>query len=156
MAEADLSRRQFLNVMVNAVGAGITAILAVPIAGYFLDPVMRKAGGEKNWVKLGAASELTDMPKMYNFQTVRTEGFMKQQVNASAYAFMDGDQPKAVSNTCTHLGCPAGWDASKSQFFCPCHGGVYDKTGKNIAGPPPRPLPAFNAKIENGELYIEV
>ena len=153
----DLSRRQFLNTMVNAIGAGITAILAVPLAGYFLDPAMRKAAGEKNWVKLGAAGELSDTPKAYTFQTVRTEGFMKQQVNASAYAFMGEDgQPKAISNTCTHLGCPAGWNADKSEFHCPCHGGVYDKTGKNIGGPPPRPLPSFEAKIENGDLYIEV
>lgn len=155
MAE-DLSRRQFLNVMVNAVGAGITAILAVPLAGYFLDPAMRKAGGAKTWVKLGPASELSDTPKVYTFQAVRTEGFMKQQVNASAYAFMDGGQAKAISNTCTHLGCPAGWNADKNEFHCPCHGGVYDKTGKNIGGPPPAPLPAFTAKIENGDLYIEV
>ena len=156
MAEADLSRRHFLNVMVNAVGAGITAILAVPLAGYFLDPAMRKAGGEKNWVKLGAATDLTDTPKAYTFQTMRTEGFMKQQVNASAYAFIENGQPRAISNTCTHLGCPAGWNAEKNEFHCPCHGGVYDKTGKNIGGPPPSPLPSFDAKIENGEIYISV
>jgi Rieske Fe-S protein len=27
-------------------------------------------------------------------------------------------------------------------FACPCHEGFFDlRTGKNIAGPPPRPLP---------------
>jgi menaquinol-cytochrome c reductase iron-sulfur subunit len=157
MAEADLSRRQFLNTMVNAVGAGITAILAVPLAGYFLDPAMRKAAGEKNWVKLGPADKLTGSPQQFPFQTVRTEGFMKQNVNATAYAYMDdAGKPVAISNTCTHLGCPAGWDASQEKFLCPCHGGVYDKTGKNIGGPPPRPLPAFEAKVENGDIYINV
>ena len=42
MAEADLSRRQFLNTAVGAIGAAITAIVAVPVAGYFIDPALRK------------------------------------------------------------------------------------------------------------------
>jgi menaquinol-cytochrome c reductase iron-sulfur subunit len=157
MAEADLSRRHFLNVAVNAVGAGITAILAVPIAGYFLDPALRSSDSKKNWVKLGPASDLGADPKEFAFQTIRSEGFMKQNVNAKAYAYLaDDGKPVAFSNICTHLGCPAGWEASESKFRCPCHGGVYDKTGKNIAGPPPRPLPPFEAKLEGGDVYISV
>ncbi|MEB3198072.1 MAG: ubiquinol-cytochrome c reductase iron-sulfur subunit [Candidatus Sericytochromatia bacterium] len=151
----DITRRKFLNQAINVVGAGITAILAVPLTAYFLDPAVRSSASKKNWVKLGPASDLTASPKAFNFQTVRTEGFMKQNVNATAYAFMDdAGQPQALSNTCTHLGCPAGWDEAKGKFFCPCHGGVYTKDGTNVAGPPPRPLPRFEAKVENGDVYI--
>lgn len=159
MAEADQSRRQFLNLMVNAIGAGMTAVLAVPFAGYFLDPQVNPArrGGSKSWVKLGPATDLTKTPKQYAFQTVRTEGFMKQQVNETAFAFLDDSgKPVVISNTCTHLGCPANWDASKNEFFCPCHGSSFDKTGKNVAGPAPRPLPGFEAKLEGGDIYINV
>jgi cytochrome b6-f complex iron-sulfur subunit len=46
----------------------------------------------------------------------------------------------AVIATCSHLGCTVTFYPEKNQFICGCHGGTYDATGKNIAGPPPRPL----------------
>ena len=156
MAEADLSRRQFLNTAVGAIGAAITAIVGVPIAGYFIDPALRKGANAENWVKLASASALGDTPTQFVVSATKVDGFMKSKVNATVYAFNLDGAPVALSNTCTHLGCPAMWDASKDGFFCPCHGGVYDKTGKNIAGPPPKPLPRFATKVENGDIYVQV
>ena len=156
MGQEDLSRRQFLNVAVNAIGALITAVVAVPVAGYFIDPVLRGKSGAGDWVKLAPVGELGADPKEFQFSTVRSEGFMKQEVSAKAYAYVEGDKARAFSNICTHLGCPAGWDGSKQKFFCPCHGGVYDKSGQNVAGPPPRPLPPYETKIEDGYVYIQI
>jgi len=155
MAEADLSRRQFLNTAVNAVGAVMTAIVAVPIAGYFLDPVIRKAGGGTGtWVRLASMSELSDIPKDFIVSAEKIEGFMKQKVNATVYGFVKDGKPLALSNTCTHLGCPAKYEGEDKQFHCPCHGGVYAIDGTNVGGPPPRPLPKFETKVENGDLMI--
>jgi len=39
---------------------------------------------------------------------------------------------------CTHLGCvPARKDAG---WFCPCHGSIYDNSGRILSGPAPRNL----------------
>lgn len=155
MAEVDLSRRNFLNNAINAVGAVITAIIAVPIAGYFIDPVLRQASGAGGtWVKLASASELTNLPKKFTISAEKVEGFMKAKVAADVYAFNDNGKPVAISNTCQHLGCPVAFTDSDQKFHCPCHGGVYDKEGTNIGGPPPRPLARYDAKIENGDLMI--
>ena len=43
---------------------------------------------------------------------------------------------KALSSKCPHLGCKVHWVENKSEFFCPCHNGAFDKDGKAIAGPP--------------------
>lgn len=155
MAEVDLSRRQFFNAITNGIGAVIGAALTIPIAGYFIDPVLRKGtGASGTWVRVASASELGDVPKEFVFQAEKVEGFMKQKVNATVYAFNENGKPAAISNICTHLGCPAKWTESDAKFLCPCHGGVYDKAGTNIGGPPPRPLPRFEAKVENGDLMI--
>lgn len=159
--EATLSRRNFLNTAVNAMGAVITGIIAVPVAGLFLDPVLKQAAGNTDWIKLTSAASVTETPTVYLVTAEQSDGFMKKTVRANVYAFLDKNDkgetvPVAMSNTCTHLGCPAGWVADKEQFQCPCHGGVYDKTGKNIAGPPPAPLPRYATKIENGDVYIQV
>ncbi|MNS22200.1 Cytochrome b6-f complex iron-sulfur subunit [compost metagenome] len=154
---ATLSRRQFFNTAVNAIGAVITAVVAVPVAGYFIDPALKKAGGAANWVKLASASDLTATPTAFTLTAERVEGFMKQKVNATVYAFT-GDDGKAIamSNICTHLGCPVSWQGDKSEFFCPCHGSVFHKDGTVDSGPAPKALPQFATKIENGDLYIEV
>ena len=61
----------------------------------------------------------------------------------------DGDkQVRAMSATCSHLGCQVHWDAKGKNFRCPCHGGVYDPAGKVVAGPPPRPLDVLDARVD--------
>jgi len=55
----------------------------------------------------------------------------------------------AMSAVCTHLGCDVSWDLKSMQFECPCHGGRYDSTGKNISGPPKRPLQRYDTRIDD-------
>jgi Rieske Fe-S protein len=65
----------------------------------------------------------------------------------------------ALSNVCPHLGCLVHWEAQNDRFFCPCHNGVFDPTGKATAGPPAAAgqfLPEYPLKIVDGSLYIEM
>jgi cytochrome b6-f complex iron-sulfur subunit len=66
------------------------------------------------------------------------------------------DEVVAFSRRCTDLGCLVSWSKDHEQFLCPCHQGVYDKTGLNIAGPPPRPLDRFQIVKKGGQLYVNV
>ena len=49
---------------------------------------------------------------------------------------------EALSLTCTHQGCTVHPNEN-GEFHCPCHGAVYDSTGKVIRGPAQRDLPRF-------------
>lgn len=62
----------------------------------------------------------------------------------------------AFSRRCTDLGCLVSWSKEREQFLCPCHQGVYDKTGRNIAGPPPRPLDRFEIVKRGEQLYVNI
>ncbi len=62
----------------------------------------------------------------------------------------------AFSRRCTDLGCLVSWSKEREQFVCPCHQGVFDKTGRNIAGPPPRPLDRFEVVKRGGQLYVNI
>jgi Rieske Fe-S protein len=65
----------------------------------------------------------------------------------------------ALSSTCPHLGCQVHWEGQNNRFFCPCHNGAFDPTGKAIAGPPAeagQSLLRYPLKVENGLLYINV
>ena len=62
----------------------------------------------------------------------------------------------AFSRRCTDLGCLVSWNKEREQFVCPCHQGAFDKTGLNIAGPPPRPLDRFNIIKRGEQLYVNI
>jgi len=58
------------------------------------------------------------------------------------------------SPICPHLGCGFRWNAEDHKFHCPCHGSVYDVTGKVLAGPAPRSLDVLPSKVEQGKLLV--
>lgn len=67
--------------------------------------------------------------------------------------------PKGLSvfsAVCSHLGCLVNYNKEKGEFVCPCHGGRYDLSGRNIAGPPPAPLTALPIKIEEGIVLVGI
>ncbi len=58
---------------------------------------------------------------------------------------------KAFSAICTHKGCTVM--AGSTPLMCPCHGSTFDpKTGENIGGPAPRPLPEIAIEVVDGEI----
>ncbi|MBW1646032.1 MAG: Rieske (2Fe-2S) protein [Deltaproteobacteria bacterium] len=66
----------------------------------------------------------------------------------------NGKEIKAFSKICTHLGCEVEWQAEKKHFFCPCHEGFFDANGKNIAGPPPRPLNEYKVTVKDDNIFV--
>lgn len=66
------------------------------------------------------------------------------------------DGVAAFSRRCTDLGCLISWNKEREQFVCPCHQGTFDKTGLNIAGPPPRPLDRFPIVKRGEQLYVNI
>ena len=63
---------------------------------------------------------------------------------------------KALSAICTHLGCLVDWNNQKREIVCPCHAGVFDLEGRNVSGPPPRPLAAYEVKVIDGKIFVKV
>ena len=56
--------------------------------------------------------------------------------------------------TCTHLDCTVQFKSDQSILWCACHNGKYDLNGRNISGPPPRPLDPFRVVIQGEEVLI--
>jgi cytochrome b6-f complex iron-sulfur subunit len=67
------------------------------------------------------------------------------------------DGLKALSTSCTHLGCKAYYEPGNNRFFCPCHDGVFDLSGNVVSGPPPRPLNSCEVEVdENENIFVLV
>jgi Rieske Fe-S protein len=61
---------------------------------------------------------------------------------------------RAFEATCTHLDCTVQYRKDLQMIWCACHNGRYDLTGRNIAGPPPRPLDQFRVVVKGEELFV--
>jgi Rieske Fe-S protein len=61
---------------------------------------------------------------------------------------------KAFSATCTHLGCIVQYRDDLSQIWCACHNGHFDLNGRNVQGPPPRPLEEYQVNVREDQIVV--
>jgi cytochrome b6-f complex iron-sulfur subunit len=64
-----------------------------------------------------------------------------------------GGTVSALKGVCTHMECNITYRSEEKKFYCACHKGWFDENGKNIEGPPPKPLEFFEI-ITSGEKLI--
>jgi menaquinol-cytochrome c reductase iron-sulfur subunit len=155
---ADASRRRFLNFFTGLLMALIGLLVAIPALGYFLGPLRRKAEGGAAFQDIGP---LSDIPvkrwSLLSLEIVQADGWKKTRVQHAVWVRRrgEGDQAIAVlSPICPGLGCPINWQPDQSQFFCPCHGGIFDSDGRRIGGPPPRSMDPLEFEVREGRLWV--
>ena len=67
---------------------------------------------------------------------------------------MRDGQVLAYSQKCTHLSCAVVPALDEGVIRCPCHDGIFDlATGRNLAGPPPRPLPVIELEVQGDDIF---
>lgn len=148
-------RRSFLTKLVSAggalIGAGLAGIAAIA-------SVPKSADTTKRWRKASSMFDLGNKPLMVVLAERHQDGWY--ETRQQTVVFIDKDETgkgyRALSATCTHLGCGVSWDDAKNQFVCPCHKGVFDRSGKVVSGPPPRGLDQFVARLNDKTGDIEV
>lgn len=60
----------------------------------------------------------------------------------------------AYGQKCTHLSCPVYYSKTEDRLECPCHEGGFDAyDGRNLYGPPPRPLDKIEVEVREGEVW---
>lgn len=61
---------------------------------------------------------------------------------------------RAFSATCTHLSCTVQYRTDLHEIWCACHNGMYDLNGRNVSGPPPRPLENYQVHVRGDDLVV--
>jgi Rieske Fe-S protein len=61
---------------------------------------------------------------------------------------------RAFSAICTHLNCTVQYRQREHDIWCACHNGVYDLQGRNVSGPPPRPLEYYDVHVRGDEVVV--
>jgi Rieske Fe-S protein len=151
-----INRRSFLKKFAFGV-TGIMAILAgIPVVKWVIDHLSSE-NTIYHWTPLARLTEFqSNEPQAVFYNTSRQSGSIKTQFRQSVFVLKRSTARFVVlSSTCTHMGCTVKWERNLQQFICPCHGGVFDKEGNKLSGPPKGPLVYLDTKIEKGKLYIK-
>ena len=156
-----VNRRRFMSGTANVAGAVAVSAFALPSLGFALGPLFEEQ--EQPWNAVGAPGDFpqnTYIPKVVTTtsgigQSGKTTVYVRKRnpdidkEPADAY-----NQYVAISTRCMHLGCPVRFVEAAGRFICPCHGGVYDFSGKVDGGPPVRPLDRFYTRVRGGQLEV--
>jgi Rieske Fe-S protein len=135
-------RRSFLDYLLGTSVVATLGAILYPIFKFMSPPPIIEA--MQNSVEAGKLSELpVNSGKIFKFGSkpgilVRTEA----------------GELKAFSAVCTHLECIVQYRPDTKQIWCACHNGQYNLSGKNIGGPPPRPLDEYKVNTRGEEIVI--
>ena len=131
--------------MQSLVGGGIGASILsffYPILNFILPPKVEGSGAESKEV-----AEASGMKP--------NSGIVFQLGSQPALLIRTPEgELRAFNAICTHLGCTVSYEAGSKAIWCPCHNGVYDLHGRNISGPPPRPLTELKVNERDGKIIV--
>lgn len=139
-------RRGFLARLAMLSGLGTALAVAASLAFRYIYPL--KAARLRRTIYLAPR---TDIPPGRGRPYRLPDG-------ATALVTDTGTEIVALSDVCPHLGCKVHYDGARGKFICPCHGGVFEKDGTAIAGPPAdegKNLKRYAVSRTGDNLFIE-
>jgi quinol---cytochrome c reductase iron-sulfur subunit, bacillus type len=147
-------RRKFCKVGLAGIGT-VFGAAAIGGGAVFLGSPALTNLIDGQWIEVGSMDDFeegTYAQVILEFEI--QDGWAYASERKLAYVRKRGEDVVAISAVCTHLGCNVRFEEERNEFVCPCHAGIYDENGVNIAGPPPAPLVKLPIKVEDGTVYI--
>ncbi len=151
------TRRDFLFIATGAVGAVGVAAVAWPLISQLAPDAQTVAAGAPVDVDLTPIAEGQIIRLFWRGKLIFVRHRTAAEIAAAEKTPMsDLKEPEAdsarvkegkaqwlvVYGSCTHLGCvPLGNQGPFGGWFCPCHGSVFDTSGRIRSGPAPTNLP---------------
>lgn len=129
----DILRRRVVNWLAGSSAGALAGSIFFPLLRYLSPPRIPEAPTHQ--IEAGPANDPDLIDK--GFKIVRFGSEPVILVRAG-----DGDF-RAFAATCTHLDCIVEYRPERKALWCNCHNGQFDLGGRNVAGPPPRPLARY-------------
>lgn len=156
-----VTRRSLVTGGALTVGGIASAAIGLPALGFALGPIFSQTQPH-HWQDVGPEADFAE--STYTVKVIdllpavadsgKTIVYVRRY-NPAIDGNTNSDIPYvAISNRCTHVGCPVHFAAPSAHFLCPCHGGVYGLRGEVTGGPPVRPLDRFYTRVAGGRVEV--
>jgi cytochrome b6-f complex iron-sulfur subunit len=143
-SQSKTPRRRMIQILLGGGLLGSIASFIYPVLRYLVPPPVAELGGDQ--VTAGKIDELKpNSAKIFRFGS--RPGLLIRN--------SDGTY-RALSATCTHLGCIVQYRGDLQEIWCACHNGLYDLNGRNISGPPPRPLEVYDVHLRGDDVVVSL
>lgn len=142
MENPPLKRRTFLNYLLGTTLGGTLSAILYPVVQFLIPPAESEASQSN--VVAGTVNELRQgSGKIFKFGS--QPGLLIRTTTGEL---------RALSAVCTHLNCTVQYRPDLEHIWCACHDGHYDINGKNISGPPPRPLEQYVVNVRGDDIVV--
>ena len=137
------SRRGFVNVLLGTSFGAMTVWMLYPVVRYLIPPKSGDPSVASVTVPWKPAEIKVSSGRIFRFGS--QPGILIKTPAGELRAF---------TAVCTHLNCTVQYREEKQDIWCACHNGIYDLNGKNVSGPPPRPLEPFKVYVKGDQIVV--
>ena len=137
-------RRNFLNWFLGTTAGALALSVLYPLVRYVSPPHVPEAA--TNEVEAGATNDPELVEKGFKIIRFGAEPVLLVKLSDTEF--------RAFSATCTHLDCIVGYQKERNRIWCNCHNGEYDLNGRNVGGPPPKPLTPYKVHVASNTVVV--
>jgi cytochrome b6-f complex iron-sulfur subunit len=138
-----MPRRGFINWFLGTSAGALLVAVLYPVGRYLVPPPVAES-----------ATGTVTLPLKPDDVKPNTGQIFKFGNRPAILVRTPAGELRAFSAVCTHLNCTVQYRPDLSHIWCACHNGHFDLNGKNIAGPPPRPLDGFVVNARGGQIVV--
>lgn len=138
MEDEKTGRRSFVNWFLGTSLGALCLSVVYPVIRFVSPPEIPEA--TTNQVEAGLTTDPELMEKKFKIVRFGADPVL--------LVWAGEDDYRAFAATCTHLDCVVEYQDVERRIWCNCHNGEYDLEGRNVAGPPPKPLEVYQVHVE--------
>jgi Rieske Fe-S protein len=137
------TRRGFLDWFLGTTVGALLVAIVYPLSRYLVPPPVQQSTAGTVTLSINPASVKPNAGQIFKFGN-----------EPGILVLTPGGELRAFSAACTHLGCTVQYRPDLVQIWCACHNGHYDLNGRNVSGPPPRPLAVYTVNVRGDQIVV--
>ena len=142
-ATVDPGRRNFLNWFLSTSAGAFLVSVTYPLSRYLIPPEVTESTASTVTLSIKPNDIKANSGQIFRFGS--QPAILVKDTN---------DELKAFSAVCTHLSCTVQYRSDINQIWCACHNGHFDLNGRNVEGPPPKPLDQYVVNVRADQIVV--
>jgi Rieske Fe-S protein len=139
----DNGRRNFLNWFLGTTAGAFLVSVTYPLSKYLIPPEVTESTASTVTLSIKPNDVKANSGQIFRFGS--QPAILVKDTNGEL---------KAFSAVCTHLACIVQYRSDISHIWCACHNGHFDLNGRNVEGPPPKPLEQYVVNVRADQIVV--
>ncbi len=137
------TRRDFLNWFLGTTAGAFILSILYPLSRYLIPPKSEESSARNVTLSIKPQEMKPNSGQIFRFGS-----------QPAILVSTPAGELKAYSAVCTHLACIVQYRSDLTEIWCACHNGHYNLNGKNVGGPPPKPLEEYAVNVRGDQIVV--